>query len=54
MKRRLHQPALPQVHRAFAGQQPLAEQPLRALEAAALGEVALVGDEDVADVAADR
>ena len=46
---RLHQAALAQVHRAFAGQQPLAEQPLAALEAAALGEVAVVGDEDVAN-----
>ena len=34
VKRRLHQPALPQVHRAFARQQAVAEQPLRALEAA--------------------
>ena len=47
MKRRLHQPALPEMNRALAGQQAVAEQPLAALEAAALGEVPVVGDEDV-------
>jgi hypothetical protein len=46
----LHQPALPQVHRAFAGQQPFAEHPLGTLQAAALHEALVVGDEDVLDV----
>ncbi len=49
MKRRLHQPALPQVRRAFAGQQALAEQTPRALETASLQEIALVGDQHVFD-----
>ena len=52
VERRLHQPPLSQMRRAFAGQQPFAEQPLGALQRAALGEVAVVGDEDVLDVAA--
>ena len=49
VKGRLHQAPLPQVDRAFAGQQTLAEQPLAALEAAALGEVPVVRDEHVAN-----
>ena len=50
VKRRLHQAALAQVHGALARQQPFAEQALRALQPAALDEVLVVRDEDVADV----
>ena len=50
VKRRLHQPALAQVGRAFAGQQSFAEDPLGALQAAALHEALVVRDEDVLDV----
>ena len=38
VKRRLHEAALAAMERVFAGQQPLAEQPLRALQPAALVE----------------
>ena len=48
MKRRLHQPPLPQVRRAFAGQQALAEQALARARGRGSGEVAVVGDEHVA------
>ena len=47
MKRRLHQPPLAEMVRIFAGQQPLAKQPPRALQAAPLDEVPVVCDEDV-------
>src|SRR5437762_42887 len=50
VKRRLHQPALPKMNRALARQQAVAEQPLAALEAAALREVPVVGDENVFDL----
>ncbi len=49
MKRRLHQPPLPQMHGAFARQQPLAEHALRPLEPAALREVLVVRHQDVLD-----
>ena len=49
MKRRLHQPALPQVRGALAGQQPFAEDALRSLEPLALVEILVVRDQDVAD-----
>ncbi len=50
MKRRLDEPTLPEVCLPFAGQQPLAEQPLRALEPPPFLEAARVGDEDVTHV----
>ena len=50
VKRRLHQPSLAKMNRALARQQAVAEQPLAALEAAALREVPVVGDEDVFDL----
>src|SRR5260221_9341092 len=50
MKRRLHQTALTEVEGILARQQSIAQQTLRPLETAALREVAVVRDEDVADV----
>jgi hypothetical protein len=50
VERRLHQPALPQMDRALAGQQSFAENPLGALQPAALHEALVVRDEDVLDV----
>jgi len=50
VKCRLQQPPLPQVRGAFARQQPFAEHLLRALEAAALGEIPVMRDQHVADV----
>ena len=49
VKRRLEQPAMSQVGGALSREQAVAEQLLRAFEAAALGEVALMRDEHVAD-----
>src|SRR6476646_7170294 len=49
MKSRLRQPPLPQMEFPFAGKQTLAEHFLGADKGTALGEVLLVGDENVAD-----
>ena len=49
MERGLDQAALARVKLAFAGEQAFAEQNLGAFEDAALDEVGLMGDEDVAD-----
>ncbi len=49
VKRGLHQAPLPQVERAFAGQQTLAEQALASFEPPALGEIPVVRDEHVAN-----
>src|SRR4029078_6956674 len=49
MKRRLHQAALAAVMRAFAGQEPIAQQHAGALQHAAFFELVLMGDQHVAD-----
>ena len=50
MKRRLNDAALPLVVGTVAGQQPVSQQLAGPLERAALGELRLVDDEDLADV----
>ena len=45
----LHQPPLAQMRVAFARQQPVAEQTLRALEPSSLEEALLIGDQHVLD-----
>jgi len=45
----LNQPALAYVKTSFAGQQAIAQQHAGALQHAALGEVALIGDQDFAN-----
>jgi hypothetical protein len=50
MKRGLREPSLPQMQLVFAREQTLAEQHLRALEAATLVEHSSVRDEHVADL----
>src|SRR5436190_22762993 len=47
MKRRLHQPALSQVQRAFARQQSLTENAPSALETTPLQKIALIRDEHI-------
>src|SRR5260370_35510708 len=49
MERRLDQAALAHMKTAFAGQQAIAQQHPGALQHAALGEVALIGNQDVAN-----
>ena len=50
VKSGLHQPTLAQVKVTFARQQAVTEKLPRALEAAALGEIPVVSDEDVANI----